>query len=77
MVDPGDVVVQVVQRCEGDPAVPAEVQAGTLVIVGKLHLNCIFCFLKIIVIKLNKYYLPENGYSRCASVRDHTVGTRE
>jgi hypothetical protein len=30
VVDPGDVVVEVVQRCEGDPAVPAEVQARTL-----------------------------------------------
>ena len=46
VVDPGDVVVQVVQRCEGDPTVPAEVQAGTLVIVGKLGLNCILCFIK-------------------------------
>ena len=48
MVDPGDVVVEVVQRCEGDSAVPAEVQAGTLVIVGKLHLNCILCFLLLL-----------------------------
>ena len=46
MVDPGDVVVEVVQRGQGDPAIAAEVQAGTLVIVGKLGLNCILCFIK-------------------------------
>ncbi len=44
MVDPGDVVVQVVQRGQGDPTVAAEVQPGTLVIVGKLRLNYIVCF---------------------------------
>jgi hypothetical protein len=44
VVDPGDVVVEVVQSGQGDPTVPAEVQAGTLVIVDKLNLNCILYF---------------------------------
>ncbi len=58
VVDPGDVVVEVVQRCEGDPAVSAEVQAGTLVI-GKHDLNCILFYCKKLL-KLIKYRICPN-----------------